>query len=70
MPFDNLYLNRKDHRTRYHTRDSRSIDRTCRNHGSCGWCTKKRLYRRIKEYQAALSQQTEYENYEEIIEHP
>lgn len=36
MSFDNHYPNRKDHRRPYY--DSKRIDRTCRNHGSCKWC--------------------------------
>ena len=52
MSFDNDYNNRKDIRNKY--KDGRSFDRTCRNHNSCPWCTRKRLYRRIKEEEASL----------------
>lgn len=32
----------KEHRKSYH--DSRAVDVTCRNHGSCVWCRNNRLY--------------------------
>lgn len=27
---------------------AKAIDRTCRNHGSCEWCKRNRLYRQLK----------------------
>lgn len=27
---------------------SKAIDKTCRNHGSCAYCTKNRLYKHVK----------------------
>lgn len=36
----------KEHRKQY--TGSKSIDRTCRNHGSCDWCRNNRLYQRLK----------------------
>ena len=32
----------KEHRKPYY--DSRAVDVTCRNHGSCIWCRNNRLY--------------------------
>lgn len=43
MSFDKDYPNRKDIRKPY--RDSRRFDTTCRNHGSCPSCDKKRKYK-------------------------
>lgn len=36
----------KEHRKKY--RGAKAIDCTCRNHGSCGWCTSTRLYKNNK----------------------
>ena len=36
MSFDNDHPNRKDQRKPY--RKSKVWDRSCRNHGSCGYC--------------------------------
>lgn len=40
MAFDNHYPNRKDKRAPY--RKSKRFDRSCRNHGSCGYCKSNR----------------------------
>jgi len=42
MSFDQSINHRKEHRKPYY--DSRRWDRTCRNHGSCGWCYSNRLF--------------------------
>ena len=42
MSFDTEYKNRKDHRTRYYR--SACFDRTCRNHGACGYCYGNRMH--------------------------
>lgn len=31
---------------------AKSIDRTCRNHGSCEWCRTNRLHKRIRDDEA------------------
>jgi hypothetical protein len=36
----------KEHRKPWH--DSRAIDGSCENHGSCPWCRENRLYQRRK----------------------
>ena len=41
MSFDKYFPNRKDHRKQY--RGAKRFDRTCRNHGSCGYCRNNRL---------------------------
>ena len=42
MSFDKEYPNRKDWRKPY--RRSKRFDRTCRNHGSCGYCYNDKTY--------------------------
>lgn len=42
MSFDKTYPNRKDWRKSY--RGSKRFDRTCRCHGSCGYCNGNRTY--------------------------
>lgn len=46
MSFDNRYPNRKDHRSPYH--GSKAFDRSCRNHGSCGWCSSSRQHATLR----------------------
>lgn len=36
----------KEHRKPY--RGAKAIDRTCRNHGSCGWCKENRMHKNDK----------------------
>lgn len=40
---DKAIEHRKEYREPY--RKSKAIDRTCRNHGSCDWCVRNRLWR-------------------------
>lgn len=44
----------KEHRKPYF--GSKSIDRTCRNHGGCPWCEENRMYKNIKRIQYMDSQ--------------
>lgn len=44
MSFDK-YMG-KEHRKQYY--GSKAIDRTCRNHGSCGYCKSNRTYKNRK----------------------
>lgn len=46
MSFDNFYPNRKDHRKPFH--GSKSVDRTCRNHGSCPYCSGNRQFKNFR----------------------
>lgn len=32
---------------------AKAVDCTCRNHGSCEWCKRNRLYQQIKEEESA-----------------
>lgn len=43
---DKAIKNGKEHRKIYY--DSRNIDYSCRNHGSCPYCMGNRLYNRKK----------------------
>lgn len=45
MSYDRQHDGRKDHRQQYRHSDSRSIDRTCRSHGSCPHCRAGREYK-------------------------
>lgn len=40
MSFDKRYPNRKDRRKPY--KGSKAFDRSCRNHGGCGYCVDNR----------------------------
>lgn len=57
MSFDNKhYPNRKDNRRTYEYEYSKSVDRTCRNHGSCGFCEGNRTINTKKTKLAAKSE--------------
>lgn len=43
MALDKAIKHGKEHRKPY--RGSKSIDRTCRNHGGCGWCEENRKHK-------------------------
>jgi hypothetical protein len=52
MSFDNkLYPKRKDKRRGY--RGAKAFDRSCRNHGSCSWCSSGRDHSTKKREAAA-----------------
>lgn len=59
MSLDKSIDHGKEHRKPY--RGAKSIDRTCRNHGSCGWC---RENRRHKYYKKELSTKQELKAWE------
>lgn len=51
MAFDDKYYpKRKDWRKPYY--GSKSVDRSCRSHGSCPWCQSGRKYRHKKKLAA------------------
>lgn len=52
--FYNHYPNRKDRRKPYF--DSRAVDKTCKNHGSCPWCIGKRVHK-VRKKLVALEDQ-------------
>lgn len=54
MSLDKAILHHKERRKaygKYRGTYAKSVDRTCRNHGSCSWCRGNRLHgNRKKEY--------------------
>lgn len=46
MSLDKAIEHGKEHRKPYY--DVKAIDRSCRNHGTCGWCKESRLYKHTK----------------------
>lgn len=49
----------KEHRKPYW--GAKAIDRTCRNHGSCGWCKGNRTYKNDKRKLRQVQELEEYE---------
>lgn len=43
MSFDKAIEHKKEKRKPYY--DTKAIDNTCRNHGSCRWCKANRFYK-------------------------
>ena len=43
-------------------RKPQSIDKTCRNHGSCEWCERNRMYSRKKSAEACSNRMEELRN--------
>lgn len=40
---------------------SKAIDRTCRNHGGCGWCEENRKYKYIKREKSCEDRRKEFD---------
>lgn len=57
MALDKAIMSGKEHRKMY--RGSKSIDRTCCNHGSCDWCRENRQYKNLKKLQKTLDMMKE-----------
>lgn len=57
MSFDKFYPNRKDKIKPY--RRSKAFDRTCRNHGSCPWCRRNKIFSNHKNRQIAEEKLTD-----------
>lgn len=51
---------KKEHRKPY--RGAKAIDCTCRNHGSCSWCLKNRMYSRKRVEEKIKYMLTEFKN--------
>jgi len=63
MSLDKSIEHKKEHRKPY--RKAKSIDPTCRNHGTCHWCKQNRLHAsKLKENQAKM-QEEEYKEEED-----
>ncbi len=58
MSLDKSIEHEKEHRKPYF--GSKSIDKSCRNHGGCPWCEENRLYKNIKRIQKMDSMLSEY----------
>ena len=63
MSLDKAIEHGKEHRKKY--TGSKAIDKTCRNHGSCDWCTENRNYRSYRLEEAADIDEQEYYRYGE-----
>lgn len=46
-------------------RGSKAVDRTCCNHGSCGWCKSNRLYKNNKHIESMNERIREYKEISE-----
>ncbi len=57
MALDKAIEHGKERRKKYY--GSKAIDRTCRNHGSCPYCTNNRLYKNKKRLLIALDKLAE-----------
>lgn len=58
MSFDKSIQSGKEHRKPY--RGAKSVDSTCRNHGSCEWCHGNRTHKNDKRELAAEEELKEY----------
>lgn len=59
MSLDKAILQGKEHRKPYI--GGKSIDRTCRNHGSCDWCKDNKLHASKVQQEIADVKLAEYE---------
>lgn len=59
MALDKAIQHGKEHRKPY--TGGKTIDRTCRNHGSCDWCKSNRLHASNVQEEIADAKLAEYE---------
>jgi len=59
MSLDKSIAQGKERRKQY--RGSKAIDKSCRNHGGCGWCLENRMYKNLKRLAAMKELENEYE---------
>ena len=59
MGLEKAIQHKKEYRKEY--RGAKSVDPTCRNHGSCPWCIKNRKYKYVKDSQKVQQEMKEYE---------
>lgn len=57
MTLDKAIEHKKEKRKPYY--GSKSFDRTCCNHGSCGWCEGNRLYKNVKRLESLRDKEKE-----------
>lgn len=65
MSLEKAILHGKEKRKPYHKHDPRSVDWSCRNHGSCKYCYENRKGHHLKaeqEITRAMMEETENEN--------
>ena len=60
MSLDKAIEHGKEHRKPY--TGSKAIDKSCRNHGSCGWCKENRLYSSLKAEEAMKERERDSED--------
>ena len=60
MALDKAIQHGKEHRKEY--RHAQAVDKTCRNHGSCPYCLKNRMYQANKENEKAKDKERDFEN--------
>ena len=60
MSLDKAIIYKKEHRKPY--TGAKSIDAQCRNHGTCDYCIRNRLYNFRKNNEKMMLQLKEYEN--------
>ena len=58
MSLDKAIKHKKEYRKQY--RGSKAFDRTCRNHGACGWCRLNRKYNSRRKKMIADEKLREY----------
>ena len=58
MSLDKAIEHSKEKRKPYS--GSKAIDKSCRNHGGCGWCLENRQYSTLKREEAARQREEEY----------
>ena len=58
MSLDKAIFYGKEHRKPFY--DSRRFDRTCRNHGACGYCRNRRLFKNKRREQVSIEKLNEY----------
>lgn len=60
MSLDKSIKSGKEHRKPY--RGAKSIDSTCRNHGSCGWCHGNRTHKNDKQEYSMNERMKDFES--------
>ena len=60
MSLDKAIEHGKEKRKAYKPFSAKDVDHSCRNHGGCPYCTKKRLHSRYKAEKAAEDRLREY----------
>ena len=59
MSLDKAIAHKKERRKPYY--GAKSVDHTCRNHGSCDWCRENRLYKSMIQQDIVNQKLDEYE---------